>query len=325
MNKKYYWNMLGAVLVALLSSGFASCSSDDDNEEGGGGSGDVAGLVSATTPTLGWSGDWQNGTVTYCPEIVDNSDAEDEYDMDYQTYYAFSFAGGTCQNAVFDMICPNENIAKQLETAFRNGTWADMDDDDDDEYDSRRIASVRRAGRTLKSATRAGSGVNLQDLSLPVLRSGRVLYITIECLKEKSGEDVKELVVYWAGKSTVIPNRIITGTWNESTGRYVNNNLLAMGITYEINTAFENNLLTSYVTTMTFPNTTWARLMYEEIAEQNRYLTAQTGLYPEATLDGRTVKEKAAIYGDVTKEQTLQVITAIDWMMTRPFFVSFAN
>lgn len=312
------------MLVAMLSVGFASCSSDD--EDGGGGSGgDTSGLVSATTPSIGWSGDMQNGIVTYCPEIVDNSDAEDEYDMDYQTYYAFSFENGSCKNAVFDMICPSESMAIQLESAFKNGTWAAMDDDDDEEYDSRAFVSVHRAGRQIKSMTRAGSDYNLQDLSLPVMRSGKVLFIYVECLKGKTGDDVKSLVLHWEGKSTVIPNKIISGSWDEQTGRYVNNNLLALGITYEINTAYENNLLKSYVTTMTFPNTTWAQAMYDEIESQNRQIASQTGLYPEATLSGKTLKEEAIIYGDITKEQTLQMITFIDWAMSRPFFVSFSK
>lgn len=325
MNKKNLWSLLTFMMVAMLSVSLTACSSDDDEDGNGGTGGDVAGLVSAATPSLGWSGDMQNGIVTYCPEIVDNSDAEDEYDMDYQTYYAFAFENGACKNAVFDMICPSEAMAKQLETAFKNGTWADMDEDDDDEYDARAFASVRRAGRQIKSMTRAGSDYNLQDLSLPVLRSGKVLYIYVECLKEKSGDDVKSLVLYWEGKSTVIPNKIISGKWDEQTGRYVNNNLLALGITYEINTTYENNLLKSYVTTMTFPNTTWAQAMYDEIESQNKQIASQTGLYPEATLSGRTLKEKAVIYGDVTKEQTLQMITVIDWAMSRPFFVAFSR
>lgn len=309
------------MMVAMLSVSLTACSDDDDEEAGG----SAAGLVSATTPSLGWSGDMQNGTVTYCPEIVDNSDAEDEDEMDCQTYYAFDFENGSCKNAVFDMICPSESMAKQLETIFKNGTWAAMDDDDeyDDEYDVRAFASVRRAGRQIKAMTRAGSDFNLRDLSLPVMRSGKVLYIYIECLKGKSGDDVKSLVLHWEGKSTVIPDRIIAGSWDDKTGRYVNNNLLALGIGYEINTTYdEDNLLKSYVTTITFPNTTWAQVMYGEIESMNRDVASETGLYPKATLSGKTLKEESVISGDVTKERTLQLITAIDWGMSRPFFVS---
>jgi len=88
---------------------------------------------------------------------------------------------------------------------------------------------------------------------------------------------------------------------------------------------FENNLLKDYVTTMTFPNQTLAEVMYQAIEEQNRQIGAQTGLYPKATLDGKTLKEIAVIYGDITKEQTLQLITAIDWMLSRPFFISLCE
>jgi len=112
------------LVTAAISISFTACSSDDDDNGGGAPSGDVAGLVSETTPSLGWSGDMQNGTVTYCPRIVDDSDAEDEYDMDAQTYYAFDFKDGKCQTAVFEMICPSVDMAKQLDipiTIFWHG------------------------------------------------------------------------------------------------------------------------------------------------------------------------------------------------------------
>ena len=319
--KSFIWAFLAMLVTAAISISFTACSSDDDDNGGGDPSGDVAGLVSETAPSLGWSGDMQNGTVTYCPRIVDNSDAEDEYDMDAQTYYAFDFKDGKCQAAVFDMICPSEKLAKQLETAFRDGTWATMDD----EYDVRRNTFLQRVKEQVKVATRAGSDNSLQDLALLVYRNGRVIYILIDCLKGKSGDDVQSLVLYWEGKSAIIPNNIIAGTWDDQTGIYTNNYILAWGITYRINTVFENNLLKDYVTTMTFPNQTLAEVMYQAIEEQNRQIGAQTGLYPKATLDGKTLKEIAVIYGDLTKEQTLQLITAIDWMLSRPFFISLCE
>ena len=52
------------LVTAAISISFTACSSDDDDNGGGAPSGDVAGLVSETTPSLGWSGDMQNGTVT---------------------------------------------------------------------------------------------------------------------------------------------------------------------------------------------------------------------------------------------------------------------
>ena len=324
MRKQSIWGLLTMMMVAMQSMVFISCSSDDNDNGDAASSEDVTGLVSATTPSLGWSGDMQNGIVTYCPSIVDNSDAEDEYDVDNQTYYAFSFENGHCKNAIFNMICPNERMAQKFEAAFRDGTWAVMDDDDED-YDTRLFVSAQRIKQQIKTATRAHSGYNLQDLALPVYRIGKVLYITIDCLKGKSGDDVKYLILCWEGKSTVIPNKIVTGKWDESIGRYTNDNLLALHITYEISTKFENNLLKEYVTTMTFPNTTWAQAMYEEIEAQNRRTGAQTGLYPKATLSGRTMKEEAVIYGDVTKEQTLQLIAIIDYAMSQPFFVSFCK
>lgn len=318
MKKKCLWSLSALMLALVFNNVLVSCSSDDDENSGGAPSGAVAELVSAHVPTQGWNGDIQNGVVTYCPYVVDNSGAEDEYDMDFQPYYAFSFESGKCKNAVFNLVCPSDNIAKQMERVLRDGSWA-MEENEDD---VKRSGILRNARSRISKMTRAGSDMNLKDLALLVYRSGSVIYIEIECLRGLSSDDVQALILHWEGKSKVIPNKIIVGKWDESTGIYTNNKILQWGITYEIKTGFDGNLLKSYVTTMTFPNATLAQAIFESIEEQNRQIGARTGLYPEAKLEGRTLNEHAVILGDITKEQTLQLIAAIDWMMSQPFFIS---
>lgn len=311
-----------AVLFSLFTStALVACSSDDDEE---GGAGASSGLIITDTPKAeGWKGDLQNGDATYVPYIVDNSYAEDEYDMDLQPYYAFNFSNGVCKEAVFGLICPNEKIAKQYETIFKNGTWADLDDDDDyDDYDDYRVNKVQSR---IKNMTRAVSDYDFKDLALLVYRNGKVLYVTIDCLKGKSGNTLQKIVIFWnTGEGE--PD-IAMGKWDDNAGRYTNNNLYGLGIDYEINTTFDNNLLTKYTTTMTFPNKTWAELLFEDLEESNREIgdLLGLGLYPEATLNGKSVNENAVIVGDITKEQTLQVIAFLDWSMARPFITMFAD
>lgn len=317
----FLWSLLTLLMVGVMSFTLVSCSSDDD----GGGTpppSDSEGLVSNVIPDEDWSGDMQNGIATYVPYA-----AED--DEDITPYYAFNFKDGNCTEAVFDIVCPNEQFAKMLEKAFKDGSWAIMDDDDDDDdydnypYYSKAFSANMRSH--LKAMTRETFDINLRDLALPVKRSGKVLYFYIDCLKGLSGADVKELVNRWSGISEDAPAKIIVGNYNEATGRYTCNNMHGIGVNYEINTTYENNLLKTYVTNVTFPNRTWAQMMYESLEEQNNSLGYYFGIYPEATISGNKVTENAAIVGDVTKEQTLEMIAYIDQLNSQPIYTFLAD
>lgn len=310
---------MGAMLCAMFTTtALVACSSDDDDENGGGnGGGAPSELIFTNVSNAGWSGNLQNGVVTYVPYIVDEEDAEDEW----QPYYAFNFSNGICQDAVFSLIFPNEEFAKYMANLFQSGEWATMDEDDDDYDDYDDYSYARKIQSRVKTMTRATTDLNVRDLALPVKRNGRVLYITIDCLKGKSGSTLQNIIIFWlTGEGTP---EIVMGNWDDAKGRYTINNVFGLGINYVINTTFEESILTEYVTTMTFPNNTWANMMYEQLEEQNQQIGSIFGLYPEAEINGNVVSENAAIYGEVTKAQTMELIADIDWSFSRPFFTMF--
>ena len=311
-----------SMMLGLLVSVFAltACSNDDDDDNNNDGDVPTA-LISDEMPkTAGWNGDLQNGISTYVPYLAEDED-------DFQPRYAFDFKDGTCQNAVFSLICPNEYMAKEMARMFQSGTWTselgEDKDDDDDYYDARTKAAIRKMQTQLKTMTRATTDYNPGDLKLPVQCSGKVLYITVSCLTGKSGNTLKAVVIYWqTGEGTP---EIVMGKWDDAAGRYTCGNLLGLGIDYEINTAFENDSLTNYVTTMTFPNKSWANIIFDQLEEHNEMIEDMVRLRPEATIDGKTVNEKAVILGRVTKAETLGIIAMLDWLMARPFFTAFAD
>ena len=301
-------------IILLHGTFFISCTSSDDEEDSL-----VSSLVSDTTPQKGWSSKTGDGIVTYCPIIYD--------DDEIQEYYAFSFANGKCEKAVYNLICPDEAMAKELEAMLKDGSWAEWDNDDyDDDYV--KAFTSKRVKPRMKSIQARTASINTRELGvIGIGRNGKVVYCSIKTVQSLNNDDVRLLVTYWSpldGRSSdIIPNKIIVGTWNDNTGKYTNNNLWNQNINYEISTSFENNFLTKYVTTVIFPNTSWAQLMYEQIEIDNREIGKQFGLYPKVTLQGTTVKENAVIAEDVTKEQTLQMIAVIDWNLSKPLLTSF--
>ena len=48
MNKKYFWNLLTFMMVAMLSFGFASCGSDDDDEV------EIDDILEGDDPFISW-------------------------------------------------------------------------------------------------------------------------------------------------------------------------------------------------------------------------------------------------------------------------------
>ena len=102
------------LFMSVCMVGFTSCSYDDDAPTGG--------LVSSEIPSVGWSGSTDNGIATYRPDTE-----EDEITC----YYAFSFENGKCKDAVFNMVCENEAMAKYLTQMLTSGEWAEEDDDEE--------------------------------------------------------------------------------------------------------------------------------------------------------------------------------------------------
>ena len=102
------------LFMSVCMVGFTSCSYDDDAP--------TDGLVSDEIPSVGWSGSTDNGIATYRPDTE-----EDEITC----YYAFSFENGKCKDAVFNMVCENEVMAKYLAKMLTSGKWAEEDDDEE--------------------------------------------------------------------------------------------------------------------------------------------------------------------------------------------------
>ncbi|MBQ2176345.1 MAG: hypothetical protein II453_15215 [Alphaproteobacteria bacterium] len=315
MKKKFFLKLASCIFL-LYGMTFICCSSSDDEEDS-----ILSSLVSDTTPQKGWSSKTGDGIVTYCPINYNANEV--------QGYYAFSFAKGKCEKAVYNLICPNEATAKQLESKLKDGSWAEWDIDDyDDDY--AKAFNSKRAKSRMKFIQARTASINTHELGfIGIGRNGKVVYCSIKSLQSMNSDDVYLLVSYWSPQNgsftEIIPNKIIVGIWNDNTGKYTNNNLWNQNINYEISTTFENNILTKYITTMIFPNTSWAQLFYEQVEEVNSKIGKQLGMYPKATLQGTTLKENAVIPKDVTKEQTLQMIAFIDWNLSKPLLTSFLD
>ncbi len=276
--------VLPFVMMAVLGFWTASCSFDH-NQRNYGPPDDVSMLVSDATPQAGWSGNMQSGTATYCPDAS----------QDTQNYYAFSFENGICQKAVYSVVYPSEDAARGMEMAFCDGSWA--------------------LTRTVVN--------KLQDLALSVYRTGRVLYVIIDCLKGKSCEDVKSLVVYWEGKDVLVPNRLIIGAWDDADGRYVHQNLFGLGIDFEVATTYDNEVLNSYVSTVTFPNLSWAQALNEELSMKIVRIVEQFGQQATTSLSDMVIQVKIEHPSAMTKSQTYQMTAVFDWVFSRPYFVIY--
>ena len=101
------------LFMSVCMVAFTSCSYDDAPTDG---------LVSSKIPSFGWSGSTDNGIATYRPDT--------EEDV-ISCYYAFSFENGKCKDAVFNMVCENEAMAKYLTRMLTSGEWAEEDDDEE--------------------------------------------------------------------------------------------------------------------------------------------------------------------------------------------------
>ena len=286
------------LFMSVCMVGFTSCS-DDDAPTGG--------LVSSKIPSVGWSGSTDNGIATYRPDTE-----EDEISC----YYAFSFENGKCKDAVYNMVCENEVMAKLLAKMLNSGKWAE--EDDDEEY----ITKSPVLMQALRSAAIKTPSVNVMGITCT--QEGKVVYFKIEAVKGLNGEELGYVMSTWDTGLNVntLPEKPIFGTWDEATGKYTSNSIYAIpGTKIEIETAFnQSDILTKYTATFTLPDEMWAEMIEEGLREQASGLKVLAGIELEITRNGNVV---TAINLNVeaektTKAEILKLIIAMDILNARP-------
>ena len=290
------------LFMSVCMVGFTSCS-DDDAPTGG--------LVSSEIPSVGWSGSTDNGIATYRPDTE-----EDEISC----YYAFSFENGKCKDAVYNMVCENEAMAKLLAKMLTSGKWAE--EDDDEEYSLSQLTKSPVLMQALRSAAIKTPSVNV--LGITCTQEGKVVYFKIEAVKGLDGEELGYVMSTWDTGLNVntLPEKPIFGTWDEATGKYTSNSIYAIpGTKIEIETAFnQSDILTKYTATFTLPDEMWAEMIEEGLREQASGLKVLAGIELEITRNGNVV---TAINLNVeaektTKAEILKLIIAMDILNARP-------
>lgn len=293
-------------MVLFMSAcmvGFTSCSYDDDAPTGG--------LVSDEIPSVGWSGSTDNGIATYRPDT--------EEDV-ISSYYAFSFENGKCKDAVYNMVCENEVMAKLLAKMLTSGKWAE--EDDDEEYSLSQLTKSPVLMQALRTAAIKTPSVNVMGITCT--QEGKVVYFKIEAVKGLNGEELGYVMSTWDTGLNVntLPEKPIFGTWDDATGKYTSNSIYAIpGTKIEIETAFnQSDILTKYTATFTLPDEMWAEMIEEGLREQASGLKVLAGIELEITRNGNVV---TAINLNVeaektTKAEILKLIIAMDILNARP-------
>ena len=291
------------LFMSVCMVGFTSCSYDDYAPTGG--------LVSDEIPSVGWSGSTDNGIATYRPDT--------EEDV-ISCYYAFSFENGKCKDAVYNMVCENEVMAKLLAKMLTSGKWAE--EDDDEEYSLSQLTKSPVLMQALRSAAIKTPSVNVMGITCT--QEGKVVYFKIEAVKGLNGEELGYVMSTWDTGLNVntLPEKPIFGTWDEATGKYTSNSIYAIpGTKIEIETAFnQSDILTKYTATFTLPDEMWAEMIEEGLREQASGLKVLAGIELEITRNGNVV---TAINLNVeaektTKAEILKLIIAMDILNARP-------
>ena len=291
------------LFMSVCMVGVTSCSYDDDAPTGG--------LVSDEIPSIGWSGSTDNGIATYRPDT--------EEDV-ISCYYAFSFENGKCKDAVYNMVCENEVMAKLLAKMLTSGKWAE--EDDDEEYSLSQLTKSPVLMQALRSAAIKTRSANV--LGITCTQEGKVVYFKIEAVKGLDGEELGYVMSTWDTGLNVntLPEKPIFGTWDDATGKYTSNSIYAIpGTKIEIETAFnQSDILTKYTATFTLPDEMWAEMIEEGLREQASGLKVLAGIELEITRNGNVV---TAINLNVetentTKAEILKLIIAMDILNARP-------
>ena len=290
------------LFMSVCMVGFTSCS-DDDAPTGG--------LVSSEIPSVGWSGSTDNGIATYRPDTE-----EDEITC----YYAFSFENGKCKDAVYNMVCENEVMAKLLAKMLTSGKWAE--EDDDEEYSLSQLTKSPVLMQALRSAAIKTPSVNVMGITCT--QEGKVVYFKIEAVKGLDGEELGYVMSTWDTGLNVntLPEKPIFGTWDEATGKYISNSIYAIpGTKIEIEIAFnQSDILIKYTATFTLPNEMWAEMIEEALREQASGLEALAGIEIEITRNGNvvTTNNLNVETANATKADILKLIIAMDILNARP-------
>lgn len=290
------------LFMSVCMVGFTSCS-DDDAPTGG--------LVSSEIPSVGWSGSTDNGIATYRPDTE-----EDEISC----YYAFSFENGKCKDAVFNMVCENEVMAKYLAKMLTSGKWAE--EDDDEEYSLSQLTKSPVLMQALRSAAIKTRSANVMGITCT--QEGKVVYFKIEAVKGLDGEELGYVMSTWDTGLNVntLPEKPIFGTWDEATGKYISNSINAIpGTKIEIEIAFnQSDILIKYTATFTLPNEMWAEMIEEALREQASGLEALAGIELEITRNGNVVTSNNLNVetANATKADILKLIIAMDILNARP-------
>ena len=286
------------LFMSVCMVAFTSCSYDDAPTDG---------LVSSKIPSFGWSGSTDNGIATYRPDTEEDG---------ISCYYAFSFENGKCKDAVYNMVCENEVMAKLLAKMLTSGKWAE--EDDDEEY----ITKSPVLMQALRSAAIKTRSANVMGITCT--QEGKVVYFKIEAVKGLNGEELGYVMSTWDTGLNVntLPEKPIFGTWDEATGKYTSNSIYAIpGTKIEIETAFnQSDILTKYTATFTLPDEMWAEMIEEGLREQASGLEVLAGIEIEITRNGNVV---TAINLNVeaektTKAEILKLIIAMDILNARP-------
>ena len=290
------------LFMSVCMVAFTSCSYDDAPTDG---------LVSSKIPSFGWSGSTDDGIATYRPDT--------EEDV-VSCYYAFSFENGKCKDAVYNMVCENEVMAKLLAKMLTSGKWAE--EDDDEEYSLSQLTKSPVLMQALRSAAIKTPSVNVMGITCT--QEGKVVYFKIEAVKGLDGEELGYVMSTWDTGLNVntLPEKPIFGTWDEATGKYTSNSIYAIpGTKIEIETAFnQSDILTKYTATFTLPDEMWAEMIEEGLREQASGLKVLAGIELEITRNGNVV---TAINLNVeaektTKAEILKLIIAMDILNARP-------
>lgn len=302
------------VVCCLSLIGLSSCSNDDE------GGRPTTGLVSPTVPSAGWSGSTDNGICTYRSDDINDK---------LSSYYAFTFENGICTDAVFNVVCENEAIAKKLSQILNSGEWAEEDDED---YSMSLLKNERNPilaqalhySKAIKSVAKNTRAVAVNVMGITCTQEGKVVYFKVEAVKGLDGEDVKYVMKAWDTGLNIntLPARPIFGTWDEATGKYTSNSINAVPNTkVEIETAFDSSdILIKYIATFTLPNATWAEMIEESLREQAEGLKELGGIELEITRNGNIVSanNRNIEIAKTTKDYLIKMIVAMDILNARP-------
>lgn len=309
------------IMAVMLSVNLSSCSSDDD--EAVGGSTSVGDVVVSEVPDEGWSGNMKDGIATYRPEEL----YVDEESGLSGVCYAYEFSNGICKSSAYNIICSSDYYAKMYAEMLNSGAWADFDEDDEEYYISQQrikgivdyntLSIIKKQFASLLS-TRAGNSA----LSFNVKRKGNVIYIHLDNFVGRSADDVKYAIDVWNGSIT-LPNRFLFGSWDAAKGVYECHNLHGMDIDYRVEVEFDSErFVSSYVTTMVFPTSAWAEVMYGTLLENQYEMIQQFGAAPEVTINGKVIKVEAVVVGNVPEDYIVSHLIYLDYANNVPLLAS---